>query len=176
MSPPASTDTYPIPFPVPADSRASTPSRCPSDLREDTDWASAGHEVAWGQGVFGEWVPPARVGAEPLRLVHGIHNTGVHGPDSTCSSPACTAGSPRTASATASTEDANCSAAWCDRTSGTHRPRTSAGWGGPFEDGAWLLASRYTRIGPDATDPVVTGRRRRRGHRGLSLRAADAAG
>jgi beta-galactosidase len=38
-----------------------------------------------------------------------------------------------------------------------HAPTANErGWGGPFEDGTWLLASRYTRVGPDATDPVVT--------------------
>ena len=30
------------------------------------------------------------------------------------------------------------------------------GWGGPVEDGAWLIASRYLRNARDSTGPVVT--------------------
>lgn len=47
-------------------------------LREDTLWARAGHEVAFGQTVFKRAPAPVRC-AEPLTVVRGKHNLGVRG-------------------------------------------------------------------------------------------------
>ena len=47
-------------------------------LREDTIWARAGHEVAFGQKVF-KREKDAFVCNEPLRVVRGKWNLGVHG-------------------------------------------------------------------------------------------------
>ncbi len=49
-------------------------------LKEDTEWAPAGHEIAWGQGVWtvaGE--KKAGAAPAPLRVVRGINNVGVFG-------------------------------------------------------------------------------------------------
>ena len=52
-------------------------------LREDTLWASAGHELAFGQTVFPHAQAPF-VCAEPLRVVRGKHNLGVYGQNFSC--------------------------------------------------------------------------------------------
>ena len=49
-------------------------------LREAAPWAEAGHEVAFGQTVFKRAVSP-HVCSEPLRVVRGKWNVGVHGRD-----------------------------------------------------------------------------------------------
>jgi len=53
-------------------------------LKKDCLWAKAGHEVAWGETILG--VVRAEVNAElvscnPLNIVHGKNNIGVHGKD-----------------------------------------------------------------------------------------------
>ena len=52
-------------------------------LREDTLWAGAGHEVAFGQTVFKRERAPF-VCAEPLTVVRGRHNLGVRGQRFSC--------------------------------------------------------------------------------------------
>ena len=47
-------------------------------LREDTSWAPAGHEIAFGQLVLGSYVP-AKHEKKTFRYVKGWHNTGVRG-------------------------------------------------------------------------------------------------
>ena len=47
-------------------------------LRADTPWAKAGHEVAFGQKVL-KRTPDRHVSSEPLRVVRGKWNLGVHG-------------------------------------------------------------------------------------------------
>lgn len=50
-------------------------------LKKDTLWAKAGHEVAWGQGVFkteGKEYAPAK---KPYKLVKGMWNLGIEGED-----------------------------------------------------------------------------------------------
>ena len=52
-------------------------------LREDTAWARAGHEVAFGQGVFTRTAAPiadvSLAVKEPLEVIHGTYNLGVRG-------------------------------------------------------------------------------------------------
>lgn len=125
-------------------------------LRAATTWADAGHEVAWGQGVFGAWLPPARVGAAPPRLVHGIHNTGVHGARFHVLFSRLHGGlvSYRFGE---SVDGGRELLGGIVRPSFWHAPTSNErGWGGPYEDGGWLLASRYFRSGQGSTDPVVT--------------------
>ena len=77
--PPLSEGKYPLPFALPekAGEYAVTVS---FRLREDQEWAPAGHEIAWGQGVWRvegrrkEGLVPA-----PLRLVRGDRNLGIFG-------------------------------------------------------------------------------------------------
>ena len=49
-------------------------------LKEDTRWAKAGHELAFGQTVFPRAAAPF-VCTEPLTVVRGKHNLGVRGRD-----------------------------------------------------------------------------------------------
>lgn len=49
-------------------------------LKEDTLWAKAGHEVAFGQTVYTADAPAARTACtKPLTVVRGTHNVGVRG-------------------------------------------------------------------------------------------------
>ncbi len=52
-------------------------------LKNDTSWANAGFEVAFGQGLFhvgaDPFVLPEQIPASPLRVVRGEHNLGVSG-------------------------------------------------------------------------------------------------
>ena len=66
-----------IPFDVPADGKeyVVTVSFC---LKEDTIWAKAGHEVAWGQKTYGVYTD-LKEHSGKLEVVHGFNNTGVYG-------------------------------------------------------------------------------------------------
>ena len=125
-------------------------------LREATTWADAGHEVAWGQGVFGAWVPLAQVGVEPPRVVRGVHNTGVHGSRFHVRFS-------RLHGGLTSYRFGEGAEGGRELLRGVVRPNfwhaptsNERGWGGPAEDGAWLLASRYAFTPPESLDPVVT--------------------
>lgn len=78
---PLSSGTYEIPFEIPDDAEyAVTVSFV---LREDTLWAEAGHEVAFGQKVYKKEVKSA-VPEKPLQVVRGKVNIGVKGDDFDC--------------------------------------------------------------------------------------------
>jgi beta-galactosidase len=125
-------------------------------LRAATAWAEAGHAVAWGQGVFGAWVPPTRVGVEPPRLVQGIHNVGVHGERFHVIFS-------RLHSGLVSYRFGGGADGGRELLRGIVRPNfwhaptsNERGWGAPLEDGAWLLASRYAPPRPESIQPLVT--------------------
>lgn len=152
---PGTVASYPLPFTVPTESGEHTV-QVSFRLREATDWADDGHEVAWGEGVFGAWTPPAVVGAEPPRLVHGIHNIGVHG-----------AGFhvlfSRLHGGLVSYRFGDGADGGRELLGTTVRPNfwhaptaNERGWNGPAEDGLWLVASRYTHTPPESTDPSVS--------------------
>ena len=87
--PPGQKALVPIPFAVSGDGpeRVVTASFI---LAEDTPWAPAGHEIAWGQGVYGRWTAPG-AGKAPAReenvirtgggltIIRGWWNVGVRG-------------------------------------------------------------------------------------------------
>lgn len=78
---PLSSGSYEIPFVIPEDAEyAVTVSFV---LREDTFWAKAGHEVAFGQKVYKKEVKFA-VPEKPLQVVRGKVNIGVKGDDFDC--------------------------------------------------------------------------------------------
>ena len=78
---PLSSGTYEIPFEIPDDAEyAVTVSFV---LREDTLWAEAGHEGAFGQKVYKKEVKSA-VPEKPLKVVRGKVNIGVKGDDFDC--------------------------------------------------------------------------------------------
>lgn len=155
--PPGQTRTYPLPFPVP-----DVPGEYAVDvvfrLREATAWAEAGHQVASGQAVFGGsgQARPAVAGVvEPVapsglvapvetppapELVDGIHNVGVHGPGFSVLFSRLYGG------------PVSLRYAGRELLRGVpmpnfwHAPTSNErGWGAPFEDGQWLLASRYAK-------------------------------
>lgn len=119
-------------------------------LREDEAWAPAGHEVAFGQGVFSVGELPAGATVPRPEVVTGIHNIGVRGDDFEVlfsllhrglvsyrygSDEPLLLGQPRPNF-------------W-------HAPTSNErGWHMPFEDGHWQLASRYARPKPDHTPEV----------------------
>ena len=78
---PLSSGSYEIPFVIPEDAEyAVTVSFV---LREDTFWAKAGHEVAFGQKGYKKEVKFA-VPEKPLQVVRGKVNIGVKGDDFDC--------------------------------------------------------------------------------------------
>ena len=78
---PLSSGSYEIPFVIPEDAEyAVTVSFV---LREDTFWAKAGHEVAFGQKVYKKEVK-FDVPEKPLQVVRGKVNIGVKGDDFDC--------------------------------------------------------------------------------------------
>lgn len=75
---PESRQTYPAPFTLPEEpgEYAVTVSFF---LKEDTPWAKAGHEVAFGQAVIGKVDAPAEDRKKPLTVIWGNDNIGVRG-------------------------------------------------------------------------------------------------
>ena len=142
---PGETETYKVPFEIPE-----KPGEYVIDvsfqLREGTPYADAGFEVAHEQGVV--IVEPAQDdAAEPVapEVVHGIHNIGVHGPNFSALFSRLHGGllsykygitSNRGNELLKAVPVANF---W-------HAPTSNErGWNSSFEDGQWLLASRYAK-------------------------------
>ncbi|OKL52038.1 glycoside hydrolase family 2 TIM barrel-domain containing protein [Buchananella hordeovulneris] len=145
--PPGESISYPLPVAIP-DAPGEYTVTVSFHLVAAEKWAPAGHEVAYGQGVF--TVPTPTV-EEPVRprpeVVDGRHNIGVHGPTFSLLfsklygrllSYRIGAG-PEKRELLAGAPHANF---W-------HAPTANErGWGAPGEDGQWLLASRYARPEP----------------------------
>ena len=79
---PGGTGEFAMPFAVPErqGEYTVTVSFC---LKEDTAWAAAGHEVAFGQGIFTKtegWIADRPLAVKkPLQVIHGWYNLGVRG-------------------------------------------------------------------------------------------------
>ena len=150
---PGQSETYAFPFAIPTE-----PGEYVVDvsfrLREGTSFADAGFEVAHEQGVL--TVEPAETGG-PERVapevVFGIHNIGVHGPNFSALFSRLQGGllsykygvtSDRGNELLKAVPVANF---W-------HAPTSNErGWESSFEDGQWLLASRYARTERSAESP-----------------------
>lgn len=155
---PGTSEKYSLPFAVP-----SAPGEYTVDvsfrLRRATRWAPVGHEVAWEQEVF--TVPGAATtrpaGAAP-ELVDGIHNIGVRGEHFTALFSKLHGGlvSYRYGLTADGGHELLRSV---PRPSFWHAPTSNEnGWRMPFEDGQWLLASRYADLDRAAPNPgVATG-------------------
>ena len=77
ISVPAQSDgTFPLPFADKEDGEYAI--TISFRLKEDTLWAKAGHEMAFGQKVFKKPFPWKK-STKPLRVIHGKLNTGVKG-------------------------------------------------------------------------------------------------
>lgn len=90
--PPLSTKDYEIPFSIlHTDSRKQKAEELDAEytltvsflLKEDTSWADAGHEVAFGQKIYKK-TPAFAASGKPIRVVHGKVNIGVKGEDFDC--------------------------------------------------------------------------------------------
>lgn len=77
---PASRATYPAPFALP-DVPGEYAVTISFSLKEDTLWAEAGHEVAFGQAVIGRVDAPAEEKKKPFTVIWGNDNVGVRGED-----------------------------------------------------------------------------------------------
>lgn len=75
---PESRLSFPMPFAVPEEpgEYAVTIS---FHLKQDTCWAGAGHEIAFGQAVIAKIVDDSKVKEKPYTLIRGIDNFGVRG-------------------------------------------------------------------------------------------------
>ena len=117
-------------------------------LRDSTRWAEAGHIFARSQHVFTVAGPEVTEATEPLprpRVVHGIHNVGVHGDNFSVLFSQLHGGllSYRYGGKGDAGRELLTS---IPMPSFWHAPTSNErGWGAPFKDGQWLLASRYAR-------------------------------
>ncbi|ACZ29951.1 glycoside hydrolase family 2 TIM barrel [Xylanimonas cellulosilytica DSM 15894] len=125
-------------------------------LRQATAWAPAGHVVASGQAVITPVVEPVETTRPPVvepvettprppRLVRGIHNVGVHG-DHFTTLFSQVHGGLQSYRYGITRDGGHELLASVPKPSFWHAPTSNErGWGMPFEDGGWLLASRYAR-------------------------------
>ncbi len=90
--PPLSSKDYEIPFSIlHTDSRKQKAEELDAEytltvsflLKEDTSWADAGHEVAFGQKIYKK-TPAFAASGKPIRVVHGKVKIGVKGDDFDC--------------------------------------------------------------------------------------------
>ncbi len=124
--------------------------------RSVTAWAEAGARVARGQGVvIVDGAPPAPTSGARPELIHGIHNIGVRGEHFEALFSQLYGG--LVSYRYGSTRDGGRELlAAMPKPSFWHAPTSNErGWGAPFEDGQWLLASRYARA---AGRPLHTAR------------------
>lgn len=155
--PPGGSATYPLPFALPK-----LPGEYSVDvsfrLRQATAWAPAAHEIAWEQAVFTvAGTPSARTHGASARpeLVTGIHNFGVRGAHFAASFSRLHGG--LTSYRYGLTRDGGKELLRSiPQPNFWHAPTSNErGWGMPFLNGQWLLASRYPRFEPGPENPVA---------------------
>ena len=160
---PGETRTYRLPLELP-DQAGEFTVEVSFRLGASTDWAPADHQVAWEQAVFGQrLVEPA--GNRPPELIEGIHNIGVRGEHFSALFSRLYGGlvSYRYGP---TPEEGRELLRGIPRPNFWHAPTSNErGWGAPFVDGPWLLASRYAtarledprvRVHPDAVEVRYT--------------------
>ena len=148
---PGETATYELPFSAPSGVGVHT-IEASFRLRGATSWAPAGHEVAWEQVVREVRPGPRPSGAAP-ELIRGIHNVGVRGAHFSALFSKLHGGmlSYRGGSGGGREllDSVPMPSLW-------HAPTSNErGWGMPYEDGQWLLASRYGRVRQAFDEPAV---------------------
>lgn len=143
--------TYPLPVEVPGE-----PGEYTIDvsyrLKNPTSWAETGFEVAYDQEVIKvEGGAEAPSNLPVPRIVEGIHNFGVHGEDFSVLFSRLHGGMQSYRFGTTADGGRELLKA-VPMPNFWHAPTSNErGWGGPFEDGQWLLASRYAKfeVAPD---------------------------
>jgi beta-galactosidase len=155
---PGATARYGLPFALPEAAGEYTVD-VSFRLREATAWATAGHKVAHEQGAF-EVAPPVELvetstSGEIPEVIDGIHNVGVRGEHFLALFSKLHGG--LVSYRYGFTPDGGNELLQAPpRPNFWHAPTSNErGWGGPFEDGQWLLASRYAKPDPDRPQPVV---------------------
>ncbi|HEY3437860.1 MAG TPA: glycoside hydrolase family 2 TIM barrel-domain containing protein, partial [Actinotalea sp.] len=155
--PPLSSRAYPLPMTLPR-----TPGEYAIDvslrLRRAATWAPAGHEVAWEQQVIvvaGTPKAPAPVREDAPTLVEGIHNIGVRGRHFTALFSR-TFGGLVSYRYGLTSDGGRELLRSIPQPNFWHAPTSNErGWGMPFRDGHWLLASRYREPLPSQDRPVA---------------------
>ena len=154
---PGRSGAYPLPMTVPR-----TPGEYAIDvslrLPRATAWAPAGHEVAWEQRVIvvaGTPSVPSPARDEPPTLVEGIHNIGVRGKHFLALFSRLHGGLVSYRYGLTSDGGRELFRS-IPQPNFWHAPTSNErGWGMPFRDGHWLLASRYREPLPSQERPVV---------------------
>ncbi|MCA0295082.1 MAG: DUF4981 domain-containing protein [Actinobacteria bacterium] len=151
---PGASVAYPLPFAVPG-----APGEYAVDvsvvLRAATPWAPAGYEVAWEQSVV---TVPASVGsgvasAGMPEVIEAIHNVGVRGEKFRALFSRLHGGLVSYRYGGGPDGGRELLRA-IPQPNFWHAPTSNErGWGAPFADGQWLLASRYARVRFE--DPTV---------------------
>ncbi|MWV58983.1 glycoside hydrolase family 2 TIM barrel-domain containing protein [Rathayibacter sp. VKM Ac-2754] len=146
---PGSTERCATPVPVPE-----LPGEYTVDvelrLAVGTRWAEPGHVVARGQHVLRVAGRPSVARAPLPEIIDGTHNVGVRGEGFSVLFSRLHGGlmSYRWGGGAEGGREMLTS---IPMPSFWHAPTSNErGWGGPFEDGQWLLASRYARVAGDA--------------------------
>ncbi|WRS29876.1 glycoside hydrolase family 2 TIM barrel-domain containing protein [Actinomycetaceae bacterium MB13-C1-2] len=149
---PGETKKYPFPFEVPTEAGEYVVD-VSFQLREPTSYAEAAYEVASEQGVIKVDTAASAIARREPQVVQGIHNIGVHGPNFSALFSRLQGGlssykygvtSDRGGELLKAVPTANF---W-------HAPTSNErGWKSSFEDGQWLLASRYAKVDQSADSP-----------------------
>lgn len=172
---PGESRTYPLPFTLPSE-----PGEYIVDasfrLRQPTSYAEAGFEVASEQGVVVVEAGDAKTGenerasggrtTRPPEIVEGIHNIGVHGPHFSVLFSRVRGG---LTSYKYGVDPDDEGEGTCGASKGRsellkapltpnfwHAPtQNEQAWNSSFEDGQWLLASRYAKTERSAANPSL---------------------
>lgn len=152
---PGASGTCPLPVSIP-DAPGEYTVDVSFRLRHSTSWAPAGYEIAWEQAVFtvaGE--TPVRPAAKPPELVEGIHNLGIRGSHFIASFSRIHGG--LTSYRYGLTSDGGKELLRSiPHPNFWHAPTSNErGWGMPFRDGQWLLASRYPQFTQGTHNPCA---------------------
>ena len=152
---PGESAAYPLPFAIPT-----VPGEYAVDvsvrLRQRTSWAPAGFEIAWEQAVFTVTGNAPEPKAAPLpELIVGTHNLGVRG-DHFLASFSRLHGGLSSYRYGLTRDGGKELLRSIPQPNFWHAPTSNErGWGMPFLDGQWLLASRYARFEPGPENPSV---------------------
>ncbi|MFV0287090.1 MAG: glycoside hydrolase family 2 TIM barrel-domain containing protein, partial [Demequina sp.] len=151
--PAGETRSYPLPFAVPASGEHTVD--VSYRLVRSTSWAAAGYEIGWEQAVVGTADAVVTTASAP-RVVESTHNVGVHGPHFSVLFSRLHGGlvSYRYGR---TTDGGHELLRDMPQPSFWHAPTSNErGWGMPFRDGQWLLASRYRKRREGHEKPTVT--------------------
>jgi len=155
---PGRTRAYPLPFPLPGVA-GEYAVEVSYRLRRATPWAPAGHEVGWEQTVVEVAAPPPpRSASTAPEVVRGIHNVGVRGAHFQALFSRVQGGLVSYRYGLSSDGGRELLKA-VPQPNFWHAPTSNErGWGMPFRDGQWQLASRHLQLDTEAENPSVVSR------------------